>query len=106
MAKLSVVFLQSPEYLRFELDGRLDASNAYNFSDAVSAAIRGRPEKDIVFDCEKLEYVSSAGLRAFLTLRKRQGLAVKLVNINDTVRSILTVSGFSQIFDVSGGNKE
>ena len=108
MAKLSVVFLQSPEYLRFELNGRLDASNAYNFSDAVSAAIRDRPEKSVVFDCGKLEYVSSAGLRAFLTLHKRQGLAVKLVNVTDSVRNILTVSGFSQIFDVesSGGNKE
>lgn len=108
MAKLSVVFLQSPEYLRFELHGRLDASNAYSFSDAVSAAIRGRPEKSVVFDCGKLEYVSSAGLRALLTMRKRQGLAVKLVNVSESVRNILTISGFSQIFDVesSGGNQQ
>ncbi len=105
MSKLSVVFLQSPEYLRFELIGRLDASNMYNFTDAISAAIRDRPEKCIVFDCGKLEYVSSAGLRAFLSLQKRQGLSVKLENVSDIVSNILTVSGFSQIFEVSGGKE-
>ena len=106
MAKLSVVFLQSPEYLRFELDGRIDATNAYNFSDAVSAAIRDRPENVVVFDCKKLEYVSSAGLRVFLSLYKRDKRTVKLVNVSREVWNILTVSGFSQIFEVSGGNTE
>ena len=103
MSSLTVNVLHEAEILCFVLDGRLDATNAGNFKDAISAALLGHDEESIVFDCEKLVYISSLGLRELLRLRKNFKGYMKLVNVSDAVRSILEMSGFSQIFDVSGG---
>ncbi|MBQ7221539.1 MAG: STAS domain-containing protein [Synergistaceae bacterium] len=103
MSSLTVNVIHEPEGLRLILDGRIDARTAYNFSDALSAVLSGN-QGNIVFDCEKLAYISSAGLRVLLSMHKRNKLPVKLVNVCHEVRSILDLTGFSQIFDVSGGN--
>ena len=104
MSSLIVHVMHEPEGLSFVLDGKIDASNAGNFRDAVSAALSGHPEEKIVFDCGKLVYISSLGLRELLRLRKAHKGTMNLVNVRHEVRSILEISGFSQIFDVSGGN--
>lgn len=103
MANLTVSVVNDSECIRFILEGRIDASNVYNFSDALSAALIGYTGEKVVFECGKLEYISSAGLREFLRLLKRRKLAVKLENVTHQVGSIMNMTGFSQIFDVSGG---
>lgn len=103
MASLTVSVVNDSDCIKFILEGRIDASNAYNFSDALSAALTGYAGEKIVFECGKLEYVSSAGLREFLRLLKRRKLAVKLVNVTYKVESIMNMTGFSQLFEVSGG---
>ena len=58
--------------------------------------------KDIIIDCTNLEYISSAGLRIFLGIlqnAEEKGGHVYIKNINDKVRTIFTITGFSNIFE-------
>ncbi len=104
MSSLTVSPVNDSDSLKFILEGRIDASNVYKFSDALNAALTGYTGEKVVFECRKLEYISSAGLREFLRLLKHRKLAVRLEHVTHQVESIMNMTGFSQIFDVSGGN--
>ena len=57
--------------------------------------------KDIIIDCTDLEYISSAGLRIFLSIlqnAEEKGRQVYIKGINDNVRTIFTITGFINIF--------
>ena len=49
-------------------------------------------------DCKELAYISSAGLRVLLMISKLHD--VHLINVNDTVKDILSQTGFDQIVKV------
>ena len=49
-------------------------------------------------DCKELSYISSAGLRVLLMISKLH--YVHLINVNDTVKDILSQTGFDQIVKV------
>lgn len=58
--------------------------------------------KDIILDCTELDYISSTGLRIFLGVLKNakaKGRRVFIKGINDKVRTIFTITGFSNIFE-------
>ena len=58
--------------------------------------------KDIIIDCTDLEYISSAGLRIFLGILQNaedKGGHVYIQGINDEVRSVFAITGFSNIFE-------
>ena len=103
MANLTVSAVNDSDCMKFILEGRIDASNVYHFSDALNAALIGYTGGKLVFECRKLEYISSAGLREFLRLLKRKKLAVRLEHVTHQVESIMNITGFSQFFEVNGG---
>ena len=83
------------------LEGSLDTAAAPETDKAMSPLydVEG---KDIIIDCTSLEYISSAGLRIFLGILQNQqtkGGHVYIRNINDKVRAIFTITGFSNIFE-------
>ena len=83
------------------LAGSLDTAAAAETEKAMSPLydVEG---KDIILDCTDLAYISSAGLRIFLgILQNAQGKGghVYIKGINDTVRGIFTITGFSNIFE-------
>ena len=58
--------------------------------------------KDIIIDCTGLEYISSAGLRIFLGILQNtqaKGGHVYIKGINDAVRGVFVITGFSNIFE-------
>ena len=82
------------------LEGRLDTVTSPDLEKELDAALEGAEE--LVLDFEKLEYISSAGLRVLLANQKRmnkQG-SMKLVNVNDTIMGIFEVTGFSEILTI------
>ena len=81
--------------------GRIDSTNAQNFSSTITSIRAKYPNSEIVFDCAQLEYISSAGLRVLLSFSKKENTQIKLVNVSQAVADILNVTGFSTIFDVS-----
>lgn len=85
--------------LTVQLDGRLDTTTAPEL-EAVLKEIGD--VKELILDFEKLEYISSAGLRVVLGAQKtmnKQG-SMKVANVNDTVMEIFEVTGFADILTV------
>ena len=57
----------------------------------------------IILDCEELSYISSSGLRIFLSLRKAaavKGGKVIVRSINDSIRNVFMMTGFLNLFEV------
>jgi anti-sigma B factor antagonist len=52
----------------------------------------------LTFDCEKLAYVSSAGLRVLLSAHKRTRGTMKLIKVNELVMEVLEMTGFADIW--------
>ena len=78
--------------------GRIDSSNA----DAVEAeinALREAAHTDTVLDLENLEYLSSAGLRVVLRLRKAEP-SLKIINASAEVYDIFDMTGFTEMMPV------
>ena len=87
--------------LFIDLEGRLDTVTSQQLSDLLPT--EKRRNLDIDFNFEKLEYVSSAGLRILVLFKKEaQATNNKMVirNINDVVKEIFTVTGFDKILKI------
>ena len=83
--------------LTVALEGRLDTTTAPKPEEELRGGITR-----LVFDVEKLEYISSAGLRVLLAMQKlmnRQG-AMLLRNVNEAVMKVFEVTGFSDILRI------
>ena len=87
--------------MKIALEGRLDTLTAPDLeAELGNYAISEMTE--IVLDLEKLEYISSAGLRVLLSAQKtmnKQG-AMKVVHVNETIMEIFEVTGFSDILTI------
>ena len=83
------------------LAGSLDTAAAAETEKAMNP-LNDVEGKDIIIDCTDLEYISSAGLRIFLGIlqnAQEKGGPVYIKGINDNVRTIFTITGFSNIFE-------
>lgn len=83
------------------VDGRIDTLTASDFEKQLIELINNN--KDVIIECSKIEYISSAGLRSLLVLEKLA--AVKKINIvlcrlPELVREVLEISGFDSFFEV------
>ena len=84
----------------FSLEGRLDTTTAPDLEAELKSSLGGVTE--LAIDLEKLEYISSAGLRVLLSAQKimsRQG-DMKLFHVNETLMEIFEVTGFSDILTI------
>jgi len=82
------------------LSGRLDTVTAPELESVLKESIEGA--ESLEFDMTELEYISSAGLRVLLSAQKtmsKQGSMV-LKNVNEDVREIFDVTGFSDILTI------
>lgn len=82
------------------LTGRIDSTNAAETEEKILAALSdGASDAPIVLDAEKLDYISSAGLRVILRLKKnRNDLTVE--NVNSDIFETLEVTGFTEMMTV------
>lgn len=86
--------------LLVSVEGRLDTTTAPQLEENVRSSIDGM--KSLVFDFEKLEYISSAGLRVLLAMQKimnKQG-SMTIRNVNETVMEVFEVTGFVDILTI------
>ena len=87
--------------LFIDLDGRLDTVTSQQLGELLPN--EKRRNLDIDFNFEKLEYISSAGLRILVLFKKEaQATNNKMVirNINDVVKEVFTVTGFDKILKI------
>lgn len=60
-------------------------------------------DKALVIDCGEMEYISSAGLRFFMQLKRESEAkdgSVRVSHLNEDVADIFRMSGFENIFDI------
>ena len=84
------------------LNGRLDTPAAVKAQQEIGPLLENA-DKEIIFDCTNLEYISSSGLRLFLTIRKEasvKGGKVIIENINDEIRKVFMMTGFFNLFEI------
>ena len=87
------------QILYLELNGRIDSSNADQAEKQIKAIKEAHPDLNSVLDAENLEYLSSAGLRVILRMRK-DAADLKIVNVNSEVYEILDMTGFTDMLTV------
>jgi anti-sigma B factor antagonist len=99
---MTIEIKESEKELYVGLTGRLDTAAAAEVSGEFER-IGKSADRTIVLDCTNLEYISSSGLRLFLTLRKEasaKGGKVIVRKINDSIRNVFTMTGFYSLFEM------
>ena len=81
------------------LYGHVDTSNAAEIEREINDKRAEYPCKTLIFDCEKLEYISSAGLRIFMRIKKAIS-DTKAINVSSEVYDIFDITGFTEILEV------
>ncbi len=97
---MKIMKTQNASAVTLALEGRLDSTTAPALETELKAFLDCASE--IVFDMEKLEYISSAGLRVLLSAQKvmvKKG-GMKVIHANETVMEIFEITGFSDILNI------
>ena len=81
------------------LSGRIDTSNAVQTEQELFELVRQKTPQNVILDAEELAYISSAGLRILLKLRK-QFSELKMINVSSDVFEILDMTGFTEMLTV------
>ena len=90
------------EVLVVHAEGRLDFMTAGEFEKEVSTLIQ-QLKQNVLLDFEKLDYISSAGLRSILILAKEtktKGNILALCSLNETIKEVFCISKFDSIITI------
>ena len=82
------------------LEGRLDTTTAPELEQELKNSLDG--VTDLTLDMDKLDYISSAGLRVLLSAHKtmmKQG-QMKVTNASEIVKEVFEVTGFCDILNI------
>ena len=97
---MTITKKQSGSTLTVSPAGSLDAMTSPGFEEELKASLDG--VEKLILDCGKIEYVSSAGLRAFIAAEKVMSDCggMKLINVREPFRGILKLTGLDKFLDV------
>jgi anti-sigma B factor antagonist len=87
-----------------DIVGNLDTNTAPD-ADNQLTELMDQGVKKIVINFDKLDFITSAGLRVFLAASKRiksEEGDIRICNLNETVQEVFDISGFSTILNVFG----
>lgn len=83
------------------LTGSLDTAAAIEADQSLKPITEGEG-KDILFECQELEYIASSGLRILLDVLKKtkaKGKRVILRNVNEDIKNVFKITGFINLFE-------
>ena len=84
------------------LEGELDTAAAADVEKTLQP-LYSTSGKDVIIDCEGLEYIASSGLRILISIlkgAKAGGSKVVLKNMNEDIKSVFKLTGFINIFEI------
>lgn len=87
------------EVLTIYLKGHIDSNNSQVVEEEINALIDENKPNNIIIDASGLEYISSAGLRIILRLKKNYP-DIKVVELSNEVYEIFEITGFSEMMDI------
>ena len=91
-------------HILITLSGHIDSANAESIRNEIFAQIGDEKGSSLTVEAENLEYISSAGLRILLQLRKSHP-DMHIVDVSPEVYDIFDVTGFTQMMDISRAYK-
>ena len=91
---------QNGSNLEISLEGRLDTITAPVLEEELKGSLDDVNE--LVLDFEKLEYISSSGLRSLLKVQKQMSStgSMKVLHVGELVREVLELTGFDNILTI------
>ena len=92
---MTIEFNKENENLNVSLEGRLDTTTAPELEKFLGENCVD--VQALILDCEKLTYISSAGLRVLLTAQKKMKDSMKLTNVCELVMEVFEMTGFADI---------
>ena len=96
---MKVTYRIDKDILYIAIEGRIDASNAAEAEEKIFSIKNDNPGKHTVLDADKLEYISSAGLRVILRLRKEEP-KLAIINVASDVYEVFDMTGFTDMVTV------
>jgi anti-sigma B factor antagonist len=93
---MNIEFNKTENNVVIAIDGRLDTTTAPELESSLKEIYD--EAGFLTFDCEKLSYISSAGLRVLLSAHKKMKGEMKLINVNELVTEVLEMTGFADIW--------
>ena len=96
---MNVTYRIDKDILYIAIEGRIDASNAAEAEEKIFSIKHDNPEKHTVVDADHLEYISSAGLRVILRLRKEEP-KLAIINVVPDVYEVFDMTGFTDMVTV------
>ena len=85
--------------VQIALSGRIDSNNAHSVEEEIVQLMTGKEKMPVIIDAQNLEYISSAGLRVLLHLKKTNS-DLCIQNVSSEVYEILDMTGFTQMMTV------
>ena len=85
------------------LEGRMDTSTSSKTEIEIKPVYETKC-KEIIIDCDKLDFIASSGLRLFLNMlldTQPQGKHITVRGMNEALREVFDMTGFSNLFDFS-----
>ncbi len=90
---------QKKDQVLILLSGRIDSDTAQGVEDSIAEKLAGNETAAVVLDAADLEYISSAGLRVLLRLRKKHP-DLSIINVSSEIYEVFEITGFSELMDV------
>ena len=96
----NINFKKEGNRLTVALIGHIDSANAGEVEKEIREILDAEKPSDLVLDADQLNYISSAGLRIILRLRKEYA-DLKIINVSSDVYEIFDMTGFTEMMDIS-----
>ena len=96
---MEIIKTLNKDELTVKVIGELNTTNYEQLEKAISDSIKGL--KVLIFDFEKLDYISSAGLRVLLVAKKALGSNGRMIvrNANKSIMDIFEITGFVNVLE-------
>ena len=93
------------DILTFFPEGSIDTNNAEQIGEEIANTRAQYPNGSLVLNMEDLKYISSAGLRQILKLKKKEK-DFKIINCSSEIYEIFEMTGFTEMMDISKGYRK
>lgn len=96
---MNITFKCDDNFIYILPQGRIDASNTAETEAKIKEIRNNHPDLHTVIDAEELSYISSAGLRVILRIRKEEP-GLRIVNVSPAVYDIFEMTGFTEMISI------
>ena len=96
---MNITYRVDKDILYIAIEGRIDATNAPAAEEKIFAIRNENKGKHVVLDADELEYISSAGLRVILKLRKEEP-KLAIINVASDVYEVFDMTGFTDMVTI------